>query len=69
LLHTQVLQHWHQLVVYNTQLLAAAEHLRQLQPSIWLHHSFQRWRSVAQVLAGQRSEELRELVQLRACLG
>lgn len=65
----QVLQHWHQLAGYNKQLAVAAEALQQLQPAWWLAHSFVRWRAVAQVLAGQAGEELRELVQLRACLG
>lgn len=65
----QVLQRWHELVLYRQQLDAAAHALQQLQPAWWLAHSFRRWRGIAQVLAGQRGEELQELVQLRACLG
>lgn len=65
----QVLQHWHQLVLYHTQLGHAAQAFQQLQPAWWLSHCFMRWRAVAQALAGQRCEELHELVKLRACLG
>lgn len=65
----QVLYHWHQLVLYHQQLAAAAQVLQRLHPGWWVSHSFWRWRAIAQVLAGQRGDELRELVQLRACLG
>jgi hypothetical protein len=67
--NVQVLHHWRQLVLYHQQLAAATQALQQVQPRWWLVHSFWRWRAVVQVLAGQRGDELRELVQLRACLG
>lgn len=65
----QVLHHWQQLLLYHQQLAAAATALQRLQPGLWLSHSFWRWRAIAQVLAGQRGDELRELVQLKACVG
>lgn len=64
-----MLQQWQQLVLYHHQLADASSVLQQLEPRLWLAHSLRRWRCVVQVLAGQRCDELRELVQLRACLG
>lgn len=64
-----MVRHWRQLLAYNQQLAVAAQRLQQLQPDWWQQQCLARWRAIAQVLAGQRGDELRELVQQRACLG
>jgi hypothetical protein len=65
----QVLLQWRATVGYQQRLAAAFDRLAALAPRLRLRHSLQRWQRVAQALAGQRSEELRRLVQARACLG
>lgn len=65
----QVLWHWSHLVKYHKQLDAAAELLSTVGETWWARHCLHRWQGVVEVMAGQRSAELRELVQLRACIG
>lgn len=65
----QVVRLWAGQLHYSRQLQVAARQTAELRDWWWLQQCLQRWVRVTEAMRGQRNEELRRLVQLRACIG